>query len=65
LREAPGAAMFRSAMPTLLKFLGTILLIAALLGGGMLALVLFVEPRPREITVPVPAERLNRDQGNR
>lgn len=53
------------AMPTLVKFLVVLLALAALIGGAMTALVVFVEPRQSEVTVPIPAERLNRDQGNR
>jgi hypothetical protein len=57
--------MLRSTMPTLVKFLAVLAVLAALVGGGMAALVYLVEPTQREITVPVPPERLNRDQGNR
>jgi hypothetical protein len=52
-------------MPTLMKFLAVLLAIAALMGGAMTALVVLVEPHQSEVTVPIPAERLNRDQGNR
>lgn len=46
-------------MPTLFRFLFILALIAGVIYGGMLALVVLVEPREREITVRVPSERLN------
>lgn len=41
-------------MPTLLRLLFVTGLLAALGYGGMLALVTFVQPQPREITQAVP-----------
>jgi hypothetical protein len=46
-------------MPTLFRFLFILALIAGVIYGGMLALVVLVEPRDREITIRVPSERLN------
>ncbi len=46
-------------MPTLFRFLFILALIAGVFYGGMVALVVLVEPREREITVRVPSERLN------
>lgn len=46
-------------MPSLFRFLFIIGLIAGAIYGGMLALVTFVEPQPREISVRVPNDRLN------
>ncbi|SFB24453.1 hypothetical protein N7E02_12710 [Aliirhizobium terrae] len=46
-------------MPTLFRFLFILALIAGVIYGGMVALVVLVEPREREITVRVPSERLN------
>ncbi len=45
-------------MPSLIRFLVVIGLIAAAVYGGMVALVMFVEPNPREMSVRIPAERL-------
>ncbi len=45
-------------MPSLIRFLVVIALIAGAIYGGMLALVMFVEPNPREMTVRVPNEKL-------
>lgn len=46
-------------MPSLIRFLVFCGVVAGLVYGAMLALVLFVEPKPREITVRVPTERIN------
>ena len=45
-------------VPSLLRFLLWIGILAALGYGGMLALVTFVEPQQREMTTTVPANRL-------
>lgn len=47
-------------MPTLFRFLAVIGLIVAVVYGAMLALALLVEPTPREMSVRIPAERLER-----
>lgn len=47
-------------MPTLFRFLTTLVFIAGLVYGGMYALVLLVEPNQGEMTVRIPPERLNR-----
>jgi hypothetical protein len=41
-------------MPTLLKLLATLVVIGCLIFGAMIALVTFVEPENRMITVNVP-----------
>lgn len=46
-------------MPTLFRFVTTLAIIAGLAYGAMYALVVLVEPRQGEMTVRVPAERLN------
>jgi hypothetical protein len=46
-------------MPTLFRFLFILAVIGGVIYGSMLALVLLVEPREREVTVRVPSERLN------
>jgi hypothetical protein len=45
-------------MPTLLKLLVVLALIASVIYGGMLALIIMVEPDQREMTIRVPNERL-------
>ncbi|RWX74418.1 hypothetical protein EPK99_24855 [Neorhizobium lilium] len=46
-------------MPTLFRFLFILAVVAGVIYGSMVALVLFVEPRERGVTVRVPSERLN------
>ncbi|MCO6389774.1 histidine kinase [Aliihoeflea aestuarii] len=45
-------------MPTLFRFLMTLLILAGIGYGAMYALVMFVEPNRGEMTVRIPAERL-------
>jgi hypothetical protein len=45
-------------MPSLIRLLIVLGLIAAAVYGGMIALVTLVEPTPREMTIRVPNERL-------
>ena len=45
-------------MPTLLKLLVVLALIGSVIYGGMLALIIMVEPDQREMTIRVPNERL-------
>ena len=47
-------------VPSLLRFLVFIGVLAGLAWGGMMALVTFVEPKPREMVQTLPANRLNR-----
>lgn len=46
-------------MPTLFRFLLILAVIAGIIYGSMVALVVLVEPRERDVTVRVPSERLN------
>ena len=46
-------------MPTLFRFLTVCAMIAAFVYGVMMALVVFVEPRPRDVTVRIPSVRVN------
>lgn len=46
-------------MPTLFRFLTMIAIIVGIVYGAMFALVTFVEPRTGEMTVRIPAEKLN------
>lgn len=45
-------------MPTLFRFLAVIAVLAGLVFGGMLALVMFVQPEPREMIEVIPPSRL-------
>lgn len=46
-------------MPTLFRFLATIAVLCGIAYGAMYALVTFVEPNKGEMTVRIPAEKLN------
>jgi hypothetical protein len=46
-------------MPTLLRLLAALAMIAGAIYGGMVALVTFVEPQPRDVTIRIPSERIN------
>jgi hypothetical protein len=46
-------------MPTLFRFLSVLAIIAGAIYGGMWALVTFVEPQERDVTVRIPSERVN------
>jgi hypothetical protein len=48
-----------AAMPTLFRFTMILATIAGLVYGGMVLLVMVVQPRDREVTVRIPSERLN------
>jgi hypothetical protein len=56
-RGTGGGAFAGRIMPSLVKFLVVVGVIAGAVFGGMWALATFVEPTPREITVTVPPER--------
>ena len=45
-------------MPTLLRFLVFLAIGGGLVLGGMIALVTFVEPQPREMTQTIPPTKL-------
>jgi hypothetical protein len=47
-------------MPSLIKFLLLAGILAGLVYGGMIALVTFVEPQPREMIQMIPPARLNK-----
>lgn len=47
-------------MPSLLRFLLVIAVLAGLIYGAMIALVTYVEPQPREMSQAIPAARLNK-----
>lgn len=45
-------------MPTLFRFIAFLAVLAGLVFGGMVALVTFVEPQPREMSETVPPAKL-------
>jgi hypothetical protein len=47
-------------VPSLIRFLVIVGLLAGLVYGGMIALVTFVEPQPREMTQSIAPARLNK-----
>jgi hypothetical protein len=47
-------------LPSLIRFLVIVVILAGLVYGGMIALVTFVEPQPREMTQTLPATKLNK-----
>ncbi|MGO7223799.1 hypothetical protein ACCT02_38320 [Rhizobium ruizarguesonis] len=46
-------------MPTLFRFLIVSAILAGTDNGAMLALVTFVEPQQRDVTIRIPSERVN------
>ncbi|EJC81536.1 hypothetical protein Rleg4DRAFT_3220 [Rhizobium leguminosarum bv. trifolii WSM2297] len=46
-------------MPTLFRFLFVCAILAGTVYGAMWALVTFVEPQPRDVTIRIPSERVN------
>lgn len=46
-------------MPTLFRFLFVLAVIAGVIYGSMVALVMLVQPRERDVTVRIPSEKLN------
>lgn len=55
-----GRPQVRRSMPTLIRFIVILCLIAAVVYGSMIALVVFVEPNQREMDVRIPNERIAR-----
>lgn len=47
-------------MPSLIRLLLVLGLLGGLAYGAVYALATFVEPKPREITVTIPQDRLNK-----
>lgn len=45
-------------MPSLIRLLVVLGILAAIVYGGMVALVVAVDPNPREMSVPIPSDRL-------
>ncbi|MCV3734655.1 hypothetical protein OCK02_00450 [Rhizobium sp. TRM96647] len=46
-------------MPSLFRFLFFCAVAAGIVYGIMIALVTFVEPHPRDVTIRIPSERVN------
>ena len=46
-------------MPTLFRFVVILAILAGIAYGTMFALVMFVEPKKGEMSVRIPAEKLN------
>jgi hypothetical protein len=44
-------------MPSLLRLLAAIVVLCALVYGGLYSLAHFVQPKPREITVSIPPDK--------
>jgi hypothetical protein len=47
-------------LPSLVRFLVIVAILAGLVYGGMIALVTLVEPQPREMIQTLPASKLNK-----
>jgi len=52
--------LLENHVPSLIRFLVIVGLLAGLVYGGMIALVTFVEPQPREMIQQIPPARLNK-----
>ena len=48
-------------MPSLIRFLVFCAVVAGLVYGAMYALTIYVDPKPRQIEVRVPTEKVNPD----
>jgi hypothetical protein len=57
--ETPGQQRFELKMPTLTRLIITLAVLAGLVYAGMVALVTFVHPKQTEMTIRIPAEKLN------
>lgn len=49
-------------MPSLARFLVVVGIIGGIVYAGVFAMATFVNPKPREISVPVPADRFYKQQ---
>jgi hypothetical protein len=55
-----GESPTENRVPSLIKFLLLAGILAGIVYGGMVALVTFVEPQPREMSQTIPPARLNK-----
>jgi hypothetical protein len=46
-------------MPSLFRFLVLCAVLVGIVYGAMFALILYVEPKEREVTIRVPTQRIN------
>jgi hypothetical protein len=49
-------------MPSLFRFLAFVAIVVGAIYGGMVALTLFYDPPPREITVSIPPDRFSKQK---
>jgi hypothetical protein len=49
-------------MPSLFRFLAVVAVVGGLIYAGMLALTMFVDVKPREISIAVPPDRFVKPQ---
>jgi hypothetical protein len=56
--SAPVRPSVETDVPTLFRFFATLAILAGLVFAGMFALATFVEPTPREMSVSIPASKL-------
>ncbi len=47
-------------MPSLFRFLTVVAIIAGVVYGGIYALANFVNPKPREMTITIPADKFKK-----
>lgn len=50
----------RADMPSLIRFLAVVAILAGLVYAGLWSLANLVEPQPREMTVTIPQDRIGR-----
>lgn len=48
------------SMPSLARFLSVLVVLGLIAAAGMVALATLVEPRPREMTIPLPKDRFTK-----
>ena len=56
---APDLSQLGATVPSLIRFIVTLAILAGLAYAGMVALATFVEPTQREMTTRIPSDRLN------
>lgn len=47
-------------MPSLFRFLTVVAIVAGVIYGGIYALANFVNPKPREMTITIPQDKLKK-----
>ena len=61
-RSCSADPLDESPMPSLIRLLLLFGLLGGLAYGAVVTLAMFVEPKPREITITIPAERLQKSR---